>query len=186
MILVLQIVFVTLSSPRVVSPKSLDPFGHCRPRSAILQDIISLGLTALKPIWIYQKASVNFPSFLICSRGPRYISHCVTSATTSKWDLAGIPFGWIPLLLDLCENTFCLIIDAMSASRHLPIAFYLLLPTHIASLQCRQHVSYRERKNPTLAILLLLASILSSIRDPSPKIGWDKSCMFKFDRPSVE
>jgi hypothetical protein len=94
-----------------------------------------------------------------------------------------VPLWWIPLLLYLGENTFCLVIDAMSASRHLPIAFYLLLPTHIASLQCRQYVSLWALTIATLAILLLLASILSSINDPSPKIGCDKSGMSMFGIP---
>ena len=71
----------------------------------------------------------------------------------------------------------------MGASRHLPVTFYLLLPTHIASLECRQYVSQQDRKDPTLAILLLLASILSSINDPSPKSGCDKSAMSIFGIP---
>lgn len=46
-----------------------------------------------------------------------------------------IPLGRIPLLLDLCENALRLVIDAVCARGHLPIAFDLLLPTHIAGLR---------------------------------------------------
>lgn len=45
-----------------------------------------------------------------------------------------LPLRGIPLLLHLCENAFCLVVDAMGARGHLPIAFDLLLPAHIASL----------------------------------------------------
>jgi hypothetical protein len=99
---------------------------------------------------------------------------------------ASIPLRWIPLLLHLCENTFCLVIDAVSASRHLSIALNLLFPAHIASLECRQHANCAvNAASPTLAILRLFASILSSIRDPSPKMGCDKSGRSMFGNPSA-
>lgn len=71
----------------------------------------------------------------------------------------------------------------MGTSWHLSVTFYLLLPTHIASLEYRQYASQQDRRNPTLAILLLLASILSSISDTSPKSGCDKSAMSMFGIP---
>ena len=91
-----------------------------------------------------------------------------------------IPFGRIPLLFHLCKHTFRLVVYTVRASRHFPIALDLLLPTHIASLQ---PVSPRSMNPdppwcggyPTLAILLRFASLLSSIKVPSPKSGCDKS-----------
>jgi hypothetical protein len=46
-----------------------------------------------------------------------------------------IPFGRIPLLLNLCEDAFCLVVDAVRALGHLAVALDLLLPAHIAGLQ---------------------------------------------------
>lgn len=47
---------------------------------------------------------------------------------------ADLPFGWIPFLFYLCEDTVCLIVDAVRALGHLPVALDLLLPAHVACL----------------------------------------------------
>jgi hypothetical protein len=48
---------------------------------------------------------------------------------------SGLPLGRIALLLDLGEDAFCLVVLAMGARGHLPIALDFLLSTHIASLK---------------------------------------------------
>jgi hypothetical protein len=45
-----------------------------------------------------------------------------------------IPLWWLPFLLDLCEDTFRLVVLAVCARGHLAVAFDLLLPAHVASL----------------------------------------------------
>jgi hypothetical protein len=45
-----------------------------------------------------------------------------------------LPFGRISFLLDLCKDTFCLVVYAVAAFGHLAITFYLLLPAHVACL----------------------------------------------------
>ena len=45
------------------------------------------------------------------------------------------PLRRLPLLLDLCEDAFRLVILAMCARGHLAVALDLLLPAHVARLQ---------------------------------------------------
>lgn len=77
------------------------------------------------------------------------------------------PFGRTALFFDLSKNTIGLVVNTMSACRKFSIALDLLLSAHIASLY-HYRVSIRfNRTTPamslTLAILLLLASFVSSI-----------------------
>jgi hypothetical protein len=44
------------------------------------------------------------------------------------------PFWWIPLLLHLCKDALCLVIDTVRTCGHLPIALDLLFPAHITRL----------------------------------------------------
>lgn len=48
--------------------------------------------------------------------------------------MGGIPLWRISLLLDLSKHTFRLVVYAMRAFWHSPIAFYFLFPTHITGL----------------------------------------------------
>ena len=77
------------------------------------------------------------------SRGPRYIWHYGIVSWYCSWWLqhrppgAGSkhsPLGRIPLLLDLGEDTFGLVVDTVCACWQLPVALDLLLPAHVASL----------------------------------------------------
>lgn len=45
-----------------------------------------------------------------------------------------LPLGWVPFLLDVCEDAFGFVVLAIGTCWHLAIAFDFLLPAHIASL----------------------------------------------------
>ena len=55
-----------------------------------------------------------------------------------------VPFGRIPLLLDLSEDAIGLVVDAVRALGHFPVALDLLLPAHIARLK-HKHTDQRRR-----------------------------------------
>lgn len=44
------------------------------------------------------------------------------------------PFWWSALLFHVGKDTFSLVVDAVGACRHLPVALDLLLPAHVAGL----------------------------------------------------
>lgn len=52
-----------------------------------------------------------------------------------------IPFGRIPLFLDLGKNTIRLVICTVRAFGHLAIAFDFLLPAHVACLIADECIS---------------------------------------------
>lgn len=81
------------------------------------------------------------------SRGPRYTWHYLSVSWRVSGVAAGIdcrvledhhsPFWRVPLLLDLGEDTFGLVVDAVCACWQLAVALDLLLPAHVASLRER-------------------------------------------------
>lgn len=83
-----------------------------------------------------------------------------------------IPLGRTALLLNLGEDTFGLVVCAVTASRQLAVALDLLLPAHITSLWVTRRISTTARRSRlrrkycerqlTRAILLRLASTESS------------------------
>lgn len=48
-----------------------------------------------------------------------------------------IPLGWVPLLLDLREDAFGLVVDAVRAGGELAVALDLFLPAHVTGLAGR-------------------------------------------------
>jgi hypothetical protein len=56
------------------------------------------------------------------------------SDTDAELGVDFVPFWRIPLLLNVSEYTFCLVVGAVRALWHLPIALDLLLSAHIARL----------------------------------------------------
>lgn len=78
------------------------------------------------------------------SRDPRYTWHYLSiSWRCLGWRRHGLPgledhhspFRRVPLLLDLGEDTFGLVVDAVCACWQLAVALDLLLPAHVASLR---------------------------------------------------
>jgi hypothetical protein len=73
--------------------------------------------------------------------------------------LADAPFRRLALLLDLCEDAFCLVVQAMCARGHLAVTLDLLLSAHIAGLLLVSTIKPILRVFAcTRAILLLLGS----------------------------
>jgi hypothetical protein len=78
-----------------------------------------------------------------------------------------LPFGRIALLLNLCEDTLGLVVDAMAAFGHLAVALDLLFPAHVTSLvclsECRPPVHERTathpRDAPALGVILIQPAI---------------------------
>ena len=72
------------------------------------------------------------------SRGFRYTWRC-TSSVSQKCTLAQVtadaPFRRLALLLDLCEDAFCLVILAMCTRGQLAVTLDLFLAAHIAGLR---------------------------------------------------
>ena len=73
--------------------------------------------------------------------------------------LADAPFRRLALLLDLCEDAFCLVVLAMCTGGHLAVTLDLLLSAHIAGLLLVSIIKPIMRTFAcTRAILLLFGS----------------------------
>lgn len=106
------------------------------------------------------------PSIYLALFTQQVSANCSRKNTASRSQ--SIPFGGIPLLLDLRKDTFCLVVQAVRALGHLPIAFDFLLPAHVARLHPKGQRSLNRRvgrreSDFTLAILLRFTSLFSSV-----------------------
>jgi hypothetical protein len=112
----------------------------------------------------------------------------VSDVHFQETDCISVPFGGISLLLHLSKYTFRLIINTVCTSWQLSIAFDFLLPAHIASLSqdyISDGVPLTCDSGHTRAILLRLASLLSSINDEgSPNSCPDRSRPALIGNPS--
>lgn len=152
--------------PSTSSPELRD---HHPLRLADLQGYVSLPrVEKVECCWeaTYQIAVASVPSDSIGSQVLQYtwryrvISNLIPIPETK----AILPFGRSALLLNLSKDAFCLVVDAMGASRHLAVALDLLFPTHVASLsslnqrptsqdpRLRQDISYPSN-SPSLWII---------------------------------
>ena len=85
------------------------------------------------------------PSIYLALQGPSVRFKVIFS----KKPMHYLPFGRVTLLLNLREDTICLVVNAVRALRHLAVAFDLFLSTHVASLSCetQKDISTSARHN---------------------------------------